>query len=415
MADSVRDDTEGSLLPCSFRGVPFYWTDGSVVGGRKGEEAAVVFSDEQIFSDVGQRQRAYSVRGFIARRLRPGTDAASEVAESYADRRRAVLAAFEAAGAGTLVHPLEGTITGLYARAWSLDESWSEIGIGRLSVEFIRDTSQATPTEDVGAFDAVAEAAEGARETALAEFASKWGISPSIVGAFDDGLTKARAAFAAMQTCADQAVTAASEINGFASAVTKATAEVAQLITAPLALSSSLSGAMSALRSAFPTAEAAFDALILGFEFGADQLLTNLGAPTAADRKRNSDAMDAVMRTLFLSHAYEAAAGIDYLTLDQIDRVDEILGDEYGRLLDLGTVDAETVDGIERLRASFSDLLEAKRLTAYRVTTADVAPTTARALAFTLYGSDELAETLAAMNGRRSYELLGGSIRILSR
>lgn len=412
MTAPVREEVENTLLPCSFRGVQFYWEGGSIVGGRKATEGPIVVSDEQIISDVGLRQRAYSIRGLIAVRTQVGEGGESTVAQTYADHRRTLLAALESSEPATFVHPIEGTVTGLVARSWSLDETFSELGIGRIGIEFIRDTTRPTPVIEIGAADLVAETAETARSTALAEFASKWNVDPSIVGAYEDGLAKTRDAFAAVQRSADEAQTVASQINGFASAISTATADAARLIQTPLVLANALAGVFDSLRSIYPTAAAAFDALALGFGYGGLDALPDADSPSSIARRLNVETMNASMNILFLSNAYEAASGLSFLTLDEIDRVDAVLGKQHDSLLDV--VDAETVDALEELRAAFSDVLSAARLTAYRLTRENVSPTTPRALAFVLYGSDELADTLAALNGRYSYELLDGETTVLS-
>jgi prophage DNA circulation protein len=414
MSAPIREGFENTILPCSFRGVRFFWESGSIVGGRKATEAPVIFSDEQLVSDVGKRARAYSIRGIIAARTQPDASGSAQTVETYAQARRSLLEALESGTPGTFIHPIEGTVTGLVARSWSLDETFSELGIGRIGIEFILDTSRATPVVEVGAADLVAERAEVARETALDAFAARWNISPAIVNAYDEGLASTRSAFAAIQRSADEAQTTASGINGFAAAIAKGTADAARLIQTPLLLARSISGAFQALRSVYPTAKAALDGLALGFEYGDFDLVGDTTTNPGRLRQANSDAMRAAMRIMFLTNAYEAAAAISYLTLDDVDEVDRLLAAQHVAILGLASVDAETADELEKLRAAFSELLGAARLTAYRLTRESIAPTTPRALAFALYGSDELAPNLAALNGRYSYELLDGDVTVLS-
>lgn len=83
---------QASLLPASFRGVPFLVNDDRGQGGRRNQTHEYPFRDEPYTEDLGRRARRFGFSAFVL-----GDDCALQ--------REALLAAFEQKGAGSLVHP----------------------------------------------------------------------------------------------------------------------------------------------------------------------------------------------------------------------------------------------------------------------------------------------------------------------
>lgn len=414
MAESVRDDILATLLPCSFDGVPFGFASGTVVGGRRVTERAILNSPDQFVSDVGLRQRSYAVRGYIA--AREAIDSASgevTVSMTYAEHRRALAAAFER-GSATFVHPIEGAITGMTARSFAIDETPDEWGLGRVSVEFVRDTRTATPVPDLGVASAVVAAAGESKQSFLDSLAEKWNVDVSIVGSFEDGLTKAREAFDSMQDVANEAETLADSADRIAAVTSEGIAAAASLISVPQRLATTIGNAVTVLASVFPTVSAAFEGMILGFDFGEVDFTIDGSTPSARLRRDNTAAMNATMKGVYLAEAYRFASGLEFKTLDEIERVETLLDDQFGAILDLGAASTEAIDSLENLRTAFAALLDRARLTARKTVTQDVSITTPRVLAHALYDSDELTQTIAALNGALPYETLSGRVTVLS-
>ena len=418
MAESVRDNILATLLPCSFRGVPFLFDGGSVVGGHRATERGILHSTEQIVSVVGLRQRAYSIQGFIAAResvdQTSGTESAVTVGATYSEHRAALLAAFEDPEPATFVHPIEGAIQGLIAHAFSISERQDEWGRGSVSVEFIRDTRKSTPVPDLGVAGVVLGAADASKASFLDSLVERWHVDPAIVGAYEDGLTKARAAFETMQTIADEAEQLTDAVDAVAQVMSEGIAAATRLILTPARLAQDIGGALSVLATIFPSAVTAFDGMVNGFTFGDLDFSIDISAPSAQTRKGNADAMNVTMKGVFLAQAYAFATGIDYVTLDEIARVEGLLDDQFGAIVDAGTATSESLDTLENLRTAFASFLDRARLSARRTTIDDTAPTTPRVLAYGLYGEDSLAATLAGLNGVLAYETIAGRVTVLS-
>lgn len=412
MAESVRNDPIAMRLPASYGAARFLFESSSVVGGRRATERPILNSDEQLVSDVGLRQRAYALRGWVAAREAVGEEGLDS--ETYKAHRDALLAAFEDPTPKVLVHPIEGAIPGLVARSFSIDEAENEWGIGRVSVELIRDTRRATPVVVTAIAADVVARAEESKATTLQALAERWSIDPAVVGSYEDGLAKARAAFEQVATIANEAETLTDAADRLASVVSEGVAAATATIAVPQRLVTDLGAAFVTLASAFPNVYAAFEGMILGFDFGDFDAAIDLTVPSAASRKRNADAMNVAVKAHLLADAYAFASGLDFVRLDEIDRVEGLLNDQLEAIHDLGTAAPEVLDGLEETRSAFSALLDRARLTARRVVPEHVAPMTPRTLSFALYGDDSLADTLAGLNGRFAYQTLSGAVSVLS-
>lgn len=85
-------------LPASWRGVPFHVDGDELSGGRRGQLHEYPQRDRPFVEDLGRKARKFSFTAFL-------------IGPDYMDRRDALLAALEKAGAGTLVHPEYGSVT----------------------------------------------------------------------------------------------------------------------------------------------------------------------------------------------------------------------------------------------------------------------------------------------------------------
>lgn len=89
---------QATLLPASFRGIPFGVTDERGAVGRRGRVHEYPFRDQPWTEDLGRRARRYAISAFVL-----GDDAALQ--------RDALLAACEQKGPGILIHPTLGVLS----------------------------------------------------------------------------------------------------------------------------------------------------------------------------------------------------------------------------------------------------------------------------------------------------------------
>jgi prophage DNA circulation protein len=104
---------QASLLPASFRGVPFGVIDSHVAAGRRGETHEYPFRDTPFREDLGRRARRIAFTAFLL-----GDDVAAQAS--------ALLSAVEQKGSGMLVHPSFGAFLMSVDERAELAEHWDK-------------------------------------------------------------------------------------------------------------------------------------------------------------------------------------------------------------------------------------------------------------------------------------------------
>ena len=107
----------------SFRGAPFLIEHHAADVGRRIALHQYPLRDLPWAEDLGRRARQFRVECFVL-----GPD--------YMPARDALIAALEAPGAGTLVHPYYGSLQVVVAQAASVSESTEEGGVCRFTIPF---------------------------------------------------------------------------------------------------------------------------------------------------------------------------------------------------------------------------------------------------------------------------------------
>lgn len=147
----------------SFRGVPFSSQSNERQGGRRIETHEYPRRDRPWTEDLGRRVRSFALEVFVS-----GKD--------YDTARDRLIAALEAAGAGTLIHPWDGEMT-VVAGDFTVRDSTEEGGIAYFTIEFVEAGAavEAPATIDTSAI--VATAADAAIVAAPARFADRFDVS----------------------------------------------------------------------------------------------------------------------------------------------------------------------------------------------------------------------------------------------
>lgn len=156
-----RDD----LRPASFRDAPFHVENADQSGGRRQVVHEFPQRDDAFVEDLGLRPHEFRVEGFI-------------LGAAYMAGRDALIAALEAAGPGTLVHPYRGALT-VSCIDWTVRETSDKGGAAFFSIVFVSSAVQARPAqaEDTGAaVVAEAAAATGEAEAGLVQRLSVSGL-----------------------------------------------------------------------------------------------------------------------------------------------------------------------------------------------------------------------------------------------
>lgn len=149
-----------TLLPASFRGVPFEVEGHEHETGRRVAEHEYPNKDRGFGEDMGRRLRRYRVDAFL-------------LGDDYPARRDALLDACEKPGPGTLVHPFLGEHT-VNCRGVAERETARKGRLCRLELDFVEHGRADRPVArpDTGA--ALESGAASARQAIARQFISEF-------------------------------------------------------------------------------------------------------------------------------------------------------------------------------------------------------------------------------------------------
>ena len=423
----MRKEIWDDLEVATFRDIPWHVQSVTTGGGRKATAKPILNSSEQVVDDVGLSQRTYSVSGYLAAsyyKTSPTTRKAAAILEKlgievetikkeYRDQREELAAAFEAPGDGTFIHPFEGEIEHLVVTSYSIDESMTDVGIGRVNVEFVVRTARPIPEPIEGEKEATRGVIEESLASILADLLEEYATGENLPSALAVG-GKLGAAFEAAQKVVEGVKTVVALAEKFQRTVAQLQADVFALVSDVVGIADSIKGVFSSMNALFATPFAAWEALQNGFDFGDVDVSFDFSTPSGKQKKRTFDTLNTTMQANFFLSAYTAALDLDYTTTDDVAEVEAILDAQHVKMMASDAVSDVVKDSLSTVRTSFAGFIGAARINARALTETDTPTTTPRVLAYMLYESDADAGTLAGLNSVRSFENVSGQVTVLS-
>ncbi len=155
---SFRDN----LRKASFRGVPFWWEDVELDGGRRVVLHEYVQRDDAWPEDLGGKPNQYNVTAYVL-----GND--------YLAQRDRLEAALKETGPGTLVHPTRGEIQ-VVAMPFKVRETTADGGKAMFQLQFVKAADNQYPAATQQTGQAVTLAADEAAELAIEDFEDGWSL-----------------------------------------------------------------------------------------------------------------------------------------------------------------------------------------------------------------------------------------------
>lgn len=370
----------------SYKGVPFLMASGSVAGGNKNVVHAYPNSSRQSVENLGQTPRSFTLSLII-----PSTN--------YAQRRDDLLRVIEEGTPGPLIHPLYGRIENVLVGPFTLTEDLTELGDGKLSVPFLIDNGPNVPQEAGVSVSAVAKkraALDSALETGLSD---GFNVTPGFLGSFE----AATAAVQDVATTLQMGVNAAvDQVSDYIRAVQDLSDSAAALVQVPSNLANSLTALQAQANGIFDNLADAYANFQGHFSVGILTTVPDAVTGTAAqiETATNTNALTTFNRTQALGYAYENVVQLTFVTVDDVNTVQDQLSEQFYAVVDRPELSTAARDALIDLRLAAYDRLEAAKLTARQVVTVNTHPTTARLLAFRYYGNDDSGEAVADLNGR---------------
>lgn len=217
------------LRKASFRGVPFHVTVDDLGGGRRKVVHEYPQRDKPYVEDLGRSVRRFSVQGFVI-----GLD--------YMDGRDRLLAAIEAKGPGTLVHPWFGTLT-VDVDDYRCGHSNTDGGVARFSITFLESGELDFPSGAADTASQVRVGTDGARAIAATDFAKRFKVTTQPDFVVDSATQQLTAGMGSMSSQLKPISSAASQ----AVAALAVSSTLSALMKSPSSLAESLFSAVGAL------------------------------------------------------------------------------------------------------------------------------------------------------------------------
>ncbi len=321
-----------NLRPGSFRDVPFHIEAADQKGGRRQVVHEFPQRDDPFVEDLGLRPHGFSLDCLVL-----GAD--------YMTARDALIAAFDAAGPGILIHPYRGALT-VSCEGWRCRESSEDGGVAYFTVDFITSAVAPRPatTEDTGA---------------QVETVAAAGMDEGVAGLTDGFSVAGQAGFVAesaaarVVTIGDRLEGGLSRLGGATDRLSSVTLQLANLRSDALGLvrqvpdlAGAITGLVASARLLADTPRAALRELrgLIGLNTGARAPGTT---PGRIVERANVDALERLVTLAAAAEAVRATSEITFESYDEAVAVREDLAER----LDLAAAAAADAGDDKAFRA----------------------------------------------------------------
>ncbi len=381
-----------------WRELKFIYVSSSTSGGRKTVLKKVINSDLQIVEDLGFGQRLREVNGLIAPL---SEDQSGDPLESlnYISKRNAFIKALEIEGIGTLVHPIDGPIPNLVVTGYNLEETVTELGIGKIKITF--EVSNVIPvlpsTVEISSISAQSDIVLDVSKLSIEDNVI---IDTNVIGIYEGSKDKTQEISDQFNSSLNFADKLEDSIDSINVAISDFQADVIALASQPLELAASIDNIFRTIKSAMSSAIAMFDVYknIFGFGYELDPNL-NVNTTGNTQRSLNNCTLNNAMNASALAGAFLAVSQKDQKTVSEIDADIQILEDQLVLMINSTCIiDPNVLDSILDLREITYEFLEERKLNVSKIISVDTKITSARALSYLYYGDDSESVAIAELN-----------------
>ena len=388
---SVLDETVAG----SFAGVPFLVLSSSIAGGRKDVITNFPNSDKQLVEDLGLKTRSYSLQAVIS--ADPG-------GVNYIQKRDNLLRVLENGVTDILVHPLYGQINNIKARSYTLSENFTELGAARFSINFEVNDTNGIPIVSGDTVSKINTVTALAITAITLDISENYGVSNNFPSNFDVASDKIQGMVDAFRDSTSFLQVAADKVNEFSAQLGQMEQQVTSLVTQPQNLVDSVQGLFDTVEGLYVSVEATFQVMIGFFGFGDNDVEIIPTTASKVERLNNNNLLNSLIQAQALVLNYKNASNITYSTVSGVDRVSDILEQQYQDLLfptadstDSG-LQSSTLGAITDVRTEVQSFFDSEKLSASRIISIRTVESPSRVLAYQYYGSQELGTDISDLN-----------------
>jgi prophage DNA circulation protein len=297
----------------SFRGAAFHIEGADQSGGRRLAVHEFPQRDGAMVEDLGRRPHGFDIDCLV-------------IGPNYDQARDALIAALDAAGPGSLVHPYRGTLT-LSVESWRARESKDDGGAAFFNITFISEgETRPTQTADSGsAVEAAAVAASAEGQEGLQERFSVGGL-PGFVA--EGGAARLGALADGLQGAMGRLRSAREAMSNIGLRIANLRSGALTLVRQVPNMGAAVAGLIADIRLLADTPRAAYRELrnLIGFSTGE---AAPGQTPARMAERRNAEALD---RQITLTASAEASRAVAAMTFDSYDDALEVREDLVGRI-----------------------------------------------------------------------------------
>ncbi len=399
------------LQPASFRNIVFLVSTSGIAGGRKNARKSFVSSDLQLIEDLGLRQREFTLSGVIA--ARRSNDGTVEIT-SYRDARNTLLAALEEEGPGVLIHPFFGRIENLSVINYNLNESMSSLGDASIDITFAVSNTDGLPLAQPSVLAGVVEKAADSLAASNTTITDSFEVTTSFTGNFAAALDKLQEFVDLLRDVTNVSSIVETKLDPYNKLVSQFEDNLSTLVSTPATLADDSIELVEDTNALYTTKRETFDTYVRMFTFGDSDTPINPTTAGLVERKGNNDHYNASVQTMALSKAYENAVQLTFNTDEDIDAVAATLEDQYQKIVTASNLSDKEEEALAALRIEATSFFNAQRVTKPQIIEVRTNATSSRLIAYQYYGSSDLGDAIANLNGLPDPAFLRGDVRILS-
>lgn len=389
------------VSPASYKGVNFLVKSSRLAGGRKDVKHSYPNKDTQVIEDLGLLPRVYNLEIVIT-------------GENYFQDRDTLINMLDEGGEGPLVHPFYGRIENIAARTWTLNENFTGLGEGRLSVVFEPSHDTGVPQASINTLNNVAAKNTALQDAVKTDISGIFNVTESFTGNFGAAVDVLNAAVDSFRENTSFLQAAADQIDEYTQQINDFSDNVFSLVQAPTELADSLGNLFTSVDNLYPTVAATAAVLTGFFDFGDDGDPAPLTTAGRVERFNNTKVINGAMQSMALGYAYLNTVQVDFETTVEIEDAADALEIQYQKVTDDEGLSDDSKSSLIDLRLAAQDYFEEQKLTARQVIDIRTPLTSARLLAYQYYGSSEDGERLGNLNNSEDVAFIEGTVKVLT-
>lgn len=402
-------------FPASYKGINFLVDNTITKGGIKNVKHVYPNSDNQNIEILGGKQNTYPIRAFINN---------DPELDNYEIKRNALIAVLNDQKSGLLIHPFLGHIEDVIATDWTLSEDFSEFGKAKFNITFEVSLSQSVPLVASNTLSQVRNIQDSISESVTNDISENFLIDFS--NNINDSISQVNGIIEDINENSNLFSIADDQLNTFNNEVGRLSANVANLVRDPAALSESLSNVFNTISGMYVTSQAAFGVMANFFGFGKDDIPIDTNTRSNIERKKNRQILNDAVNAYALAYAYTLGSEIEFTTIDQQDEISDVLEDQYELIIEDTVI--ENLAGVDELigvstdskieitdqRVAVEKLFDDNKIILGQIIDVFTHETSTRLLAYQYYGESTLGEEIANLNNISDPSFISGNVKIIS-